>query len=167
MDGQRVYLKEYVESDRPALTALLSDPQVMSHVDGVKSLETINRLFDRFLGLTPTKDDIWAIREAKTHEYVGHAALFVSDITAENEREILFYLNQKYWGRGLALEAALLMLGHAQRKDYAKVWATVDLNHGPSSKICERAQMVLDRKDHDEDGLFLVYRCDVRRPIGR
>lgn len=133
----------------------------MSHVDGVKSPATINRLFDRFLGLTPTRDDIWAIRETETNEYIGHAALFVSDVTAENEREILFYLQSKFWGRGLALEAVLLMFEHARQRRYAKIWATVDLDHGASIRVCEHAHMVLDRKERDEDGEFLVYRFEV------
>lgn len=167
MQSKRIYLKAYAESDRSALTALLSDPQVMSHVDGVKTPEAINGLFDRFLGLMPTKDDIWAIREIETDEYVGHAALYISDITADNEREILFYLHKKHWGRGFAIEAALLMLGHAQRTGYGRVWATVDSDHGPSIKVCECARMALDRRERDEDGEFLVYRYDVLPSTGQ
>lgn len=166
MDIQRVLLKKYVELDRSDLTALLSDPQVMSHVGGIKSSETISKLFDRFLGLVPNSDDVWAIRESETDEYLGHAALYISDIAADNEREILFYLHRKHWGRGFALEAALLMLEQARQKEYAKVWATVDLGHDSSIQICERARMVLDRREQDADGEFLVYRYDILPSMG-
>lgn len=156
-----VHLLAYTEADRSALTALLTDPEVMKHVDGVKSVDVIDRLFSRFLGLTPTADEIWAIRLTESNEYVGHAALFVSEICAADEREILFYLHKKFWGQGLAFAAASLMITRAQQQKHRRIWATVDSDHTPSIRICENLGMIFDRREHDDDGEFLVYRYDV------
>lgn len=164
LTSDSIFLDQYQEADGALFAKLLSDPDVMLHVDGVKSEEQIEKLFQRALGQAyQNGDHIWAIRRKSDKTYVGHAALFHSDVCAQQEREILFYLLKPFWGRGYATEAAQIMLDFAKRTPSIKnVWATVNSDHLASAKTCEKVGMQFSRKGTDEDGEFLIYYFDAK-----
>lgn len=154
-----VYLGAYRKEDKLLFTKLLTNKDVMARVGGVKSEKEIEVLFKRALGIEPKPGhQIWGIYRASDKAYLGHGALFPSDVCKENDREILFYLLREHWGKGYAAEAAQLMLNHAKSAGFDSVWATVDSDHAGSIKTCEKIGMIMDRKAVDDEGEFLIYR---------
>lgn len=159
LDFGMTILSNYKQSDEVHFAKLLSDPEVMLHVDGIKSVEQIARLFKRAMGEDPeNQDNIWAIRRASDGQYLGHAALYNSDICSDHEREILFYVLKEFWGQGHGMRAGKLMLEFARRTPaIANVLATVDQDHTASIRVCEKIGMRELRKGIDEDGEFIVF----------
>jgi RimJ/RimL family protein N-acetyltransferase len=152
-----VRLESYKPEDRAAFHALLSDAEVMAHVGGAKNDESIARLFQRALNSSSQQDFIWAIRQKSDDAYVGHAALFRSEVCGENDREILFYLSKHFWGAGFGSQAGLCLMKAARMLGLKTIWATIDCDHPASIRVCESIGLSFCRKGHDESGEFLIY----------
>lgn len=158
---RKVFLDNYNASDLHHFENLLTDPDSMKYTGGPKSAETIEKLFIRFLNPQNLASDlIFAIRN-ENNDYIGHAALFHSNVCKENEREILFYILKSYWGHGYATEVGRLLLKVAFIKEnFYSVLATLDTDHFASIKVCEKIGMKLKKIETDPDGEFLIYTAD-------
>lgn len=168
LQSERLFLNSYTLDDRDWFLSLVQDSEVMRFVGGPKESEVADKLFARFVGnLSKTRDRIWAIRLKKDCKYIGHAALFQSDVCrSEEEREILFYLKKPFWKSGFGSEAGRLVLQYAFARESLKcVWATVDLEHGASLAVCERIGMTKDPIGKDEEGEFLILKCISNRRL--
>ena len=161
--SQRTILDVYRPSDVSNFLKLVQDIDVMKYVGGTKEKDKAEKLFDRFLKNEDraSSDHVWAIRSVKELDYIGHAALFKSDICqSPTEREILFYLSKPFWKNGLAVEVGATVLEFAfQNRLFNRVWATIDSDHVVSKRVCEKIGMSIDRIGHDE-GDFLVMKCE-------
>lgn len=158
LSSGNVFLDVYQDTDQALFSGLLTDPEVMAHVGGIKSPEAIEELFARARRAAFKNDHIWAIRRRSDQAYIGHAALFKSDLCNEGEREILFYLLKPFWGQGYASQAGKLILDFAREQDnLIRVWATVDSDHMGSTKTCEKIGMTFCRKGVDAEGEFLIF----------
>ncbi|MGE0632382.1 MAG: GNAT family N-acetyltransferase [Pseudobdellovibrionaceae bacterium] len=155
---RKVFLDNYEESDRIHFSNLLSDPETMKFTDGPKSSEAIEKLFSKFLNREHLPQDLVFAARNENNEYVGHAALFKSDVCNDNEREILFYILKSYWGKGYATEVGQQLLKMAfECQSYEAVVATLDTDHFASIKVCEKIGMNQKKVSSDEFGSFLIF----------
>ncbi len=164
-DHPAVFLDFYKAEDHDDFAHLLADAEVMKHVDGPKTESEIEKLFRRALGETAKPGDhIWAIRQTEDLAYVGHAALFCSDICQSNQREILFYLRKSFWHKGYAKTAGEQILQFATQRGYDMAWATVDATHEASKLVCEKIGFQIARMGADDKGEFFIYFADLTPP---
>lgn len=154
-----VRLRPYRASDREHFVALMTNPEVMRHVDAPLPRERADRLFDAHIGVGEPYERLfrgWAAELPDTGEYAGGASLLRN--TEEAALEIGFLLLPPYWGRGLATAMATLVLDHAHRDlDLERVIATVDIDNAASIRVLEKSGMRFDRRARDEQGDFFVY----------
>jgi [ribosomal protein S5]-alanine N-acetyltransferase len=137
---------------------------------GAQDLDDIVRLFSdpevtRYLGRGPTRTrdqlaailrdvvahweqrgyGIWAVHEQETGAFVGRCGLrFLDDI---GEVELLYTLQQAYWGRGYATEAARVSVRFAfERTHLNRLIALADPDHGRSRRVMEKLGMRLEKE---------------------
>ena len=114
----RLTLRYFNPNDLDALTPILADPKVMRYsISGVKTrsqtAEFINWMLSNYakygLGL-------YAAIHQQDRCLIGYCGLLVWYFEEIQEIEIGYRLATKYWGRGLATEAAVAVRNYAWEK---------------------------------------------------
>lgn len=152
----RLLLRPYRAADEAEFVALFSDPAVMAHVGGALGAEEARRMFAAILAGSHRRALAAWMAEQRGGPLVGHAALLRAEGGAV---ELGFVLRPDSWGQGFATEIARALVGEALARDpAADVIATVDIDHGASRRVLEKAGLVLAGTGRDEDGAYFRYR---------
>lgn len=114
-EAPRLIFREFRDEDLLELAALLADPQVMRYSwQGPHDLDSSRGVVAEFqktyreLGFGK-----WALSLRATGEFVGYCGLERCVIKDVNEIELGYRLKTRFWGQGLASEAAGAVLRHA------------------------------------------------------
>lgn len=110
----RLAFREFVDEDLPALAALLADPEVMRYswrgpldAEGSKAVLAGFQRVCREHGFGK-----WALHLRATGEFVGYSGLESCRPEAPAGFELGYRLDPKFWGQGLAAEAAQAIVQH-------------------------------------------------------
>jgi len=156
----RLLIRSWCESDRQPLFELNQDPEVMEFLGPPLSRYQSDQLVDRFVseqeisGYCP-----WVVELSQSGEFVGFVGLqSVPDyLNFVNGLEVVWRLKSKFWGLGLATEAAhaALRIGFGSLGLAQVVSMT--------SKLNVRSQRVMQRLgiSHNEDDDFKHPAVDV------
>jgi RimJ/RimL family protein N-acetyltransferase len=115
LEGSRVRLRGFRESDFQALFELHSDPRVMRYwsFPAWTAPEQARDYFARGLAANDPDDMLcWVITLPGADTLVGTTTLASID-RAQGRAEIGYALGSAHWGRGLARDAVALVLDHA------------------------------------------------------
>lgn len=111
----RLVFREFGEADLPELAGLLADPNVMQFSwQGPRDLAGSREVLAEFqrtyreLGFGK-----WALFDRASGEFVGYCGIERCAVPGVNELELGYRLNRKFWGQGLAAEAAAAAVKHA------------------------------------------------------
>jgi RimJ/RimL family protein N-acetyltransferase len=157
-------LRRYEQGDRDACVALFTDSEILRYVgDGAVTPEQAVTLFSKCFEIyAEGRFDLWAICDAETGVYMGHAEL--KPRKGSDEVEIIYILKKEYWGRGFATEIARMLVDHGFRRyGLPRVLATVDYENLPSRHVLEKAGMRFSYEEKDEAGPYAVYA--VEKPV--
>jgi len=145
--GQRVHLRAMRQDDVAELFALQSDPVGMRYWSYplLTRMEQAKEIFQRNARSARAGESFpWAIAMNPDDRHAGDAligtcSLFALDPT--HRRALIGYaLARPHWGRGYALEAVRLALGHAFGKlALNRIEADADPRNLPSCRLLERA----------------------------
>lgn len=144
-ETERLILREILPTDVDGLFALDSDPEVHRYL-GNTPVTTKAQVLEviAFIRQQYTDNGIgrWAIIHKNTNEFIGWAGLkFVTEETNHHRHyyDLGYRLIQKYWGQGIATEAALLTLAYAfDTLNAPEVFAMADCDNIGSNKILEK-----------------------------
>ena len=151
----RLWLRPYEETDRKGFLILNRDGEVRRHMGGPLAEPRAMELFETFLGTTGRA--AWAVVEQATGRYVGHAYLSPAS-GQDGEVELGFMFVADACGQGYGTELAARLLRYAfEGFDYDSVFATVDEEHLASTKVLEKAGMVLASRGCDDLGSYRTY----------
>ena len=106
---ERVKLRRWVSSDRPAFADMNSDPEVMEHFPAVLSREESDRQADRIEAHFAAHGfGLWALEIPGVASFAGFVGLSVPRFEAPFTPcvEIGWRLARAYWGQGYVTEAA-------------------------------------------------------------
>ena len=108
LETERMTLRPITTDDVDLLVALDSDPAVMRFINGGKPTHTreAERIVQRSLGHR------WLAFDKATDEFVGWFGIRPS---AANSRELGYRLRRAAWGKGLATEGSLAVIGWRSR----------------------------------------------------
>jgi len=149
-------IRPYQPPDQGDFLALVTDPQVMRHVEDGRPMKVdrARGLFEEFLKNTTRRRCTWAAVDRGSHLYCGHGWLTLSD----DECELGCIIHPDYQMRGYGTELARAMVRYALSDGgMARVSASVDIGHHASIRMLEKTGMVLQREERDEQGAYLVY----------
>lgn len=141
-ETERLVIRTLSLNDVPALTEILSDPEVMKHsVRGVcdkvatcKFIEWCMACYDSH-GVGP-----WALIDKKDSALIGFCGVGPEMVANIEEINLGYRLATRYWNKGLASEAAKAVLSYAfDQKQFHSVVVIVEPEHVASLKVAEKS----------------------------
>ena len=156
-DIAAVFLRSYTFDDFEEFAAIVTDLQLMQHLDGPLSMADATTLLRRCI--SPGKSDplAWAVIDKQTQGIVGHAALKTG--SEPHSRELIIVLKSRIQGRGLGktIGRALCDIAFC-RPDVEAIIATLDPDHEAAAVIAKSIGMSLHTTERDSKGEYPVYR---------
>lgn len=144
-ETERLILREILPTDAEGMFELDSDPDVHKYL-GNKTVSSKNESIDVISFIRQQYRDNgvarWAIIDKKTNDFVGWAGLkFVTDLMNNhiNYHDIGYRLIKRYWGQGIATEAAIASLRFAfDTLHLNEVYAVADCENKGSNRILSK-----------------------------
>lgn len=141
-ETERLVVRLLSPQDAPALTEILSDPEVMKYsVRGVCDEEATRRFLDWCLhcylshGIGP-----WALTEKGTGELIGFCGIGPERVGEVEENNLGYRLARRYWSQGFATEAVKGVLRYAfDQKQCESVVVIIEPEHAASVRVTEKA----------------------------
>lgn len=135
-----LYLRPVDESDLIDYIELFSDPSVMKFVGieagYIPSYQEIEQLHDNAVEVWKTRGyGKWSMFDAKTKEFVG----FCGFRSEQGKPELICMLHERFWGRGLAVEAASACLAYGVESfGFTDVKAFTRPDHRRAGKVLNK-----------------------------
>ena len=179
IETERLILRPWREEDKPAFHDLVNTPAMMKHFGGVAPREKIDALLDGQMASQAADGcSMWAVELRDAGTLVGICGLRAGrpykGTSVDDELEIGWRVGERWWGQGIAKEAAAASLawGWANRPE-PRIAAWTGAANTPSWGLMLRLGMSrrpeLDYQhplyaDADPIGAMIVYAID--RPVG-
>jgi [ribosomal protein S5]-alanine N-acetyltransferase len=114
IETRRLLLREFWLEDVDALAPILADPQVMEYsLAGVLSVEQTKEKIASFIRCYQEFGfGKWGVVLKQSDELIGYCGLAVESIDNRDEIELGYRFDSRFWGQGLATEAAAAVLKH-------------------------------------------------------
>ena len=154
---KRLVLRAYQPQDREDYLDLVTDPEVMSHIEGgAIDRDTAGVWWHRLINGLFGKGIRWCARTVEDSRYAGHAMI---NYTRPGEAcELGYILPRDEWGKGYATEIATALAEFSRDEmGLDKIYGTVDEDFAASINVLKKAGMEFFGYDHDENGRYLVY----------
>lgn len=140
-ESDRLIFRDWTEADFQQFYAICSDPAVMQFVgDGDPWSEEKTKLWiESSIETAKTHGYCrWALIQKQTSELIG----FCGFVPTSDGPEIGWRIAKRFWGQGLATEAATAVLKHGfDTLGFQRVIALVQSQNRASIRICEKLGM--------------------------
>lgn len=150
LETRRLALRRLRMDDLEALSALYRDEEVRRYFpEGVLSLEETRRELEWFIDAHPPHPELglWATIEKETGAFIGRCGLLPWEIEGRHEVEVAYLLDKRYWGQGLATEAARAIVRNGfERLNLERLIALIDPENLASRRVAERIGMSLEKE---------------------
>jgi len=137
----RVLIRELENSDTPALSKILGDPSVMEFSSKGALTEADTVRFIEWCSGSYQENGYgqWALIEKKSGALMGFCGLSHATVDGIDEVEIAYRLAHDQWGKGLASEAAHIVLEHGfSICNIESIVGIVSPHHGASIRVLEK-----------------------------
>lgn len=140
LETERLRLRPLRAGDIDAYAAMCADPEVMRYLGDQAALsrEDAWRQLAMLVGHWHLRGfGMWAVEERATASFIGRVGLHFPE--GWPDREVGWAIDRRYWGRGLAFEAARASLTHAFGVlGWARVISLIDPANHRSIRLAER-----------------------------
>jgi [ribosomal protein S5]-alanine N-acetyltransferase len=140
-ETERLILRRFSFEDVPALTEILSDPEVMKHsVRGVCD-GAATRKFIKWCLSCYESDGVgpWALIYKKTSELIGFCGVGPEMVADVEEINLGYRLARRYWNQGIASEATTAVLNYVfTQRLFNSVVVIIEPEHLASLKVAEK-----------------------------
>ncbi|MFQ3789279.1 GNAT family N-acetyltransferase [Halomonas sp. A29] len=142
LETPRLRLRPLANGDVPALAEMLADPEVMRHslrgvCDEMATRIFLDWCFDCYI---KHRTGPLALVDRKDGNFVGICGVSPEKIKGTTELNLGYRLARRYWGQGLATEAALAALEHAfSDRRFDSIIAIIEPTHAASLRVVEKA----------------------------
>ncbi len=161
LETERLTLREYKDSDAPALLKIRSDERVMQYMDTqiLDSLAAAEKMLAQRRQIFIDKQGInWVLEEKESGDFIGDFGIWRID-RAHCRGEIGYMLRPESWGRGLMRESMERILEFAfHRLALHSIEANVNPANDNSKYLLERMgfqQEAYFRENFQHQGHFL------------
>lgn len=140
-ETSRMWIRALSLEDVPALTEILSHPEVMKHsVRGVCDEAATQKFVEWCLacyeshGIGP-----WALIDKESSALIGFCGVGPERVGVAEELNLGYRLARGYWGRGLATESARTVLAYAFGvRKCPSVVVIIETEHAASLRVAEK-----------------------------
>lgn len=111
IETERLILRPWREADKPRFEQIVNIPTMMEHFGGVRPRADLDALIDRLMA-HQAKDGhtMWAVEHKADRDLAGVCGVRISGYPGTgvpDELEIGWRIAERYWGKGIAREAAV------------------------------------------------------------
>lgn len=149
LETSRLTLRYITSRDAEALMPILGDAEVMQFsIIGVHSKKQIKQFIEqRLISYMEYGFGLYAIVHKQNQELIGYCGFFIQSIEQQKEVEVGYRLARKYWGQGLATEAAKAVVeyGH-QRFNFQRFVCLIEIENSRSIRVANKLGMTLEKK---------------------
>jgi [ribosomal protein S5]-alanine N-acetyltransferase len=145
----RLILREFTRSDLSELAPILADPQVMKFsTRGIYSQLQAQQVIENFIDSYQKNGfGMWAVILKESNELIGYCGLAIDLIDDRSEPEIGYRLATKFWGRGLATEAASVCINCGfNRFELPYILGVAERLNTASVRVLKKIGMTFDRE---------------------
>lgn len=144
LETSRLTLRYITVRDAEALIPILGDVEVMRYsIIGVHDQKQIRRFIEqRLMSYLELGFGLYALVYKQNQEFIGYCGFFIQSIEKQREVEIGYRLAKKYWGQGLATEAAQAVLEYGQQRfNFRRFVCLIDPENIRSVKVATKLGM--------------------------
>lgn len=149
IETPRLILRYFTIRDKEALIPILGDAQVMEFsIIGVHNTRQIRQFVEqRLLSYLESGFGLYALIHKQNQELIGYCGFFLQKVDEHNEVEIGYRLASKYWGQGLATEAAQAALEYGREKyQFKRFVCLIEPANSRSIRVAQKLGMELEKK---------------------
>lgn len=144
LETPRTILRKFTLADVPALSRIMSDPDVVRYfpfgqLDEQATRTYLNRMIEKYKNDGLGK---WAVIDKETNELIGMSGIVKMEIDGEASVELGYHLAKIYWGKGLGTEIARTVRDHAFNVlKLEELTAVIDKKNFASQHVAEKIGM--------------------------
>jgi [ribosomal protein S5]-alanine N-acetyltransferase len=149
LETPRLVLRYFTIRDAQALLPILADPQVMEFsIIGVHDQKHIRQFIEqRLMSYLVPGFGLYALIYQQNQQLIGYCGFFVQQVNEIKEVEIGYRLAAKYWGQGLATEAAKAVLEYGQKRfKFKRFVCLIDPANIRSIRVAQKLGMDLEKE---------------------
>jgi ribosomal-protein-alanine N-acetyltransferase len=148
LQTERMVLRRMEMADVDDLMGIFSDPMAMRYYPGTKNRQEAEEWVRRILGSYRDYGfGLWVAVLENSGEFAGQCGLTVQEVEGKDEVEIGYLFLRKFWGRGLATEAARAARDHGfHTLGYERLVSLIDPGNLASRRVAERVGLTLEKK---------------------
>lgn len=161
LETERLILRCLSMDDLDALAVLYQDFEVrqyfpegtLTYEETKEELEWIINVYYRQYGY-----GLWATILKDTGALIGRCGLLPWTIEQRSEVEVAYLLARRYWGQGLATEAARAIARYGfEQLNIPRLICLIDAENQASQRVATKIGMTFEKEIEDEKGPALVY----------
>jgi [ribosomal protein S5]-alanine N-acetyltransferase len=149
LETSRLTLRYITSRDTEALMPILGDAEVMQFsIIGVHSPRQIKQFIEqRLISYLEYGFGLYAVVHKQNEQLIGYCGFFIQSIEQQKEVEVGYRLAQKYWGQGLATEAAKAVVeyGH-HRFNFQRFICLIETENNRSIRVAQKLGMKLEKR---------------------
>jgi len=163
----RLLLRRLIADDLDALYALYRDPEMRLYFppegaspDGTLTYEETKEELEWFVNGHPRRPELglWATILKETGAFIGRCGLLPWTIDGQDEVEVAYMIDKRYWRRGLGVEAATGIRDYAfNQLGLTRLICLIDPANAASIGVATAIGMTFEKESVDETGPFHVY----------
>lgn len=149
LETSRLTLRYITSRDAEALMSVLGDPEVMQFsIIGVHDRQQIRQFIEqRLLSYLECGFGLYALVHKQDQQMIGYCGFFLQAIEQQKEVEIGYRLARKYWGQGLATEAAQAVVEYGQQRfNFQRFVCLVEPANTRSIRVATKLGMKLEKQ---------------------
>lgn len=165
VETERLILREFQPEDYPELSPILANPNVMKFsltgcLSVAQTKEKINSFIDSYRQHGFGK---WAVFLKAEKRIIGYCGIAIEEIDGKQETELGYRLSDRYWGKGLATEAAKAALEYGLNElKLLYILAVVQPENKASIRVIEKLGMQYKRQTIFQGLEMNVYRINEK-----
>lgn len=149
LETSRLTLRYITSRDAEALMPILGDAEVMQFsIIGIHSSKQIKQFIEqRLISYLEYGFGLYALVHKQNQELIGYCGFFIQSIEQQKEVEVGYRLAKKYWGQGLATEAAKAVVEYGQQRfNFRRFVCLIEIENNRSIRVAQKLGMKLEKK---------------------
>lgn len=148
LQTERMRLREMTWEDAPNLLGIFSDAEAMRYYRSTKDeAETREWIQWNRSSYAVYHFGLWIAELKATGEFVGQCGLVMQRVEDRPEVEIGYLFLRKFWGQGLATEAACACRDYGfHQLEYPRLISLIDPRNRASQRVAEKVGMQLEKE---------------------
>ena len=164
IETNRLILRELQLTDLQELAPILADPKVMRFsTTGVNSVEQVQEKIQGFI--TCYREfgfGKWAVVLKENNQLLGYCGIAIDRIDDKNEKHLGYRIDSRYWGQGLATEAASATVRYGfEQFNLPYILGIVERANLASVRVLEKVGMRYERVTIFHEVEMDVYRVNA------